>query len=108
MALKQMLFETLQELGDEEFRRFKWFLQQTDDLDGLPLIPKSHLENADRQETVDQMVQKYNCWAVEVLKKNLQKIYRNDLQDKLSNIHRPVQGNSSGSWLGFIKVCFVD
>ncbi|XP_014329755.2 NACHT, LRR and PYD domains-containing protein 12-like [Xiphophorus maculatus] len=91
MALKQMLFETLQELGDEEFRRFKWFLQQTDDLDGLPLIPKSHLENADRQETVDQMVQKYNCWAVEVLKKNLQKIYRNDLQDKLSNIHRPVQ-----------------
>ncbi|XP_008423015.2 NACHT, LRR and PYD domains-containing protein 12-like isoform X2 [Poecilia reticulata] len=91
MALKQILFETLQQLGDEEFRSFKWFLQQSDELDGLPVIPKSYLENADRQETVDQMVQKYNHWAVQVLKKNLQKIYRNDLQDQLSNIHRTAQ-----------------
>uniref|UniRef100_A0A3B3TW17 NACHT domain-containing protein n=1 Tax=Poecilia latipinna TaxID=48699 RepID=A0A3B3TW17_9TELE len=103
MALKQILFETLQQLGDEEFRSFKWFLQQSDELDGLPVIPKSHLENADRQETVDQMVQKYNHLAVQVLKKNLQKIYRNDLQDQLANIHR---GTSPGSWVGLISWSF--
>uniref|UniRef100_A0A087X5H0 NACHT domain-containing protein n=1 Tax=Poecilia formosa TaxID=48698 RepID=A0A087X5H0_POEFO len=95
MALKQILFETLQQLGDEEFRSFKWFLQQSDELDGLPVIPKSHLENADRQETVDQMVQKYNHLAVQVLKKNLQKIYRNDLQHQLANIHRDMENPQS-------------
>ncbi|XP_071396617.1 protein NLRC3-like [Centroberyx affinis] len=82
---KEKLLKTLEDLGDEEFRRFKWFLQQDDILEGFPAIPKCRLENADRQDTVDQMVQTYNQHFLEVTKKVLMKINRNDLEQSLSN-----------------------
>ncbi|XP_078140919.1 NACHT, LRR and PYD domains-containing protein 3-like [Centroberyx gerrardi] len=81
----ELLLGTLEHLGDEEFKKFKWFLQQADMLEGFPAIPKSRLENADRQDTVDQMVQTYNQHSLEVTKKVLQKINRNDLVQSLSN-----------------------
>lgn len=87
-----MLLMTLEELGDDEFRSFKWFLQQPDILEGLSFIPKSHLDKADRQETVDKMVQNYNQQSVEVMKETLRKISRNDLVEKLSNIRAGTRG----------------
>ncbi|XP_071388902.1 NLR family CARD domain-containing protein 3-like [Centroberyx affinis] len=81
----ELLLGTLEDLGDEEFKKFKWFLQQADILEGLPAIPKSRLEKADRQDTVDQMVQTYNQHSLEVTKKVLMKINRNDLVQSLSN-----------------------
>ncbi|XP_047426345.1 NLR family CARD domain-containing protein 3-like, partial [Mugil cephalus] len=86
MALKELLFRTLEELGHEEFSQFKWYLQQPDILEGSMFIPKSHLDDADRQKTVDKMVENYSLQSVEVLKKTLGKIKRNDLVEKLSNI----------------------
>ncbi|XP_071401384.1 NACHT, LRR and PYD domains-containing protein 3-like isoform X2 [Centroberyx affinis] len=82
---KRLLIKTLEDLGDEELKRFKWFLQQDDILEGFPAIPKSRLENAGRQDTVDQMVQTYNQHSLEVTKKVLMKINRNDLEQSLSN-----------------------
>ncbi|XP_026152524.1 NACHT, LRR and PYD domains-containing protein 3-like [Mastacembelus armatus] len=91
MAVKELLLNTLEELGDEEFRKFKWCLQQPDILEGSSAIPKSHLDKADRQETVDKMVQNHNQGSVEVMKTMLKKINRNDLVEKLSIISTGAQ-----------------
>lgn len=86
MAVMELLLETLMDLGDEELKIFKWFLQQEEILKDFPAIPKSHLKKADRMDTVDLIVQTYNKQFVEVIKKVLTKINRNDLVQKLSNI----------------------
>ncbi|XP_071388838.1 caspase b-like [Centroberyx affinis] len=77
---KEKLLETLEDLGGEELKRFQWFLQQDDILEGFPAIKKSKVENADREDTVDQMVQTFNKNTLEVTKKVLKKINRNDLE----------------------------
>lgn len=92
MTSKELLLRTLEELGDEEFSDFKWYLEQPHNLDGLPFIPKSHLENVKRTETVDKIVQTYNQQSLEVVKKTLTKISRNDLTERLSTISTTAQG----------------
>ncbi|XP_071380139.1 NACHT, LRR and PYD domains-containing protein 3-like isoform X2 [Centroberyx affinis] len=82
---KRLLIKTLEDLGDEELKIFQWFLQQDDILEGFPAIKKSKVEKANRQDTVDQMVQTYNQHSLEVTKKVLMKINRNDLVQSLSN-----------------------
>uniref|UniRef100_A0A4W6E340 Pyrin domain-containing protein n=1 Tax=Lates calcarifer TaxID=8187 RepID=A0A4W6E340_LATCA len=80
------LLNTLEDLGDEEFSKFKWFLQQPDSLQGFLSIRKRDLETADRLKTVDLMVQTYRLpGAVEVTRKLLEKINRNDLVQSLSD-----------------------
>ncbi|XP_026030430.1 NACHT, LRR and PYD domains-containing protein 12-like [Astatotilapia calliptera] len=91
MTSKELLLRTLEELGDEEFSDFKWYLEQPHNLDGLPFIPKSHLENVKRTETVDKIVQTYNQQSLEVVKKTLTKISRNDLTERLSTISTTAQ-----------------
>ncbi|GLD56792.1 NACHT, LRR and PYD domains-containing protein 3-like protein [Lates japonicus] len=85
-AVKELLLETLEDLGDEELKIFKWFLQQAEVLEDFPAIPKSHLEKADRLDTLDLIVQAYNEQSVEVTKKVLTKINRNDLVQHFSNV----------------------
>ncbi|XP_041634349.1 NACHT, LRR and PYD domains-containing protein 3-like isoform X1 [Cheilinus undulatus] len=80
-----LLFEILQDLGNEELKQFQWFLRQPGIVDGFPGIPKSELEEADRQDTVDLMVQ--TCGlpaALSVTVEVLKKISRNDLVETLS------------------------
>ncbi|KAM3863769.1 NACHT, LRR and PYD domains-containing protein 3-like [Diretmus argenteus] len=85
-APKQQLLRTLEDLKDEELKRFKWFLQQADVLADYPAIPTCQLERADRCDTVDQMVQTYGLpGALEVTRKVLVEINRNDLAQSLSN-----------------------
>uniref|UniRef100_A0A8C9XS58 Pyrin domain-containing protein n=1 Tax=Sander lucioperca TaxID=283035 RepID=A0A8C9XS58_SANLU len=73
------LFNTLEDLREEEFKKFKWHLQQ-DILEGYQSIKVSKLENAERQDTVDEMVKTYQLQgALKVTKKVLEKINRNDL-----------------------------
>ncbi|XP_015249322.1 PREDICTED: protein NLRC3-like [Cyprinodon variegatus] len=74
------LLNFLEDLVEEEFLKFKWLLQQTSNLLGFPAIKKSHLQTANRQDTVDLMVQTYSLsGAVKVTKNILEKINRNDL-----------------------------
>ncbi|XP_071778663.2 NLR family CARD domain-containing protein 3-like isoform X1 [Centroberyx gerrardi] len=82
---KEKLLETLEDLRGKELKSFQWFLQQDDILEGFPAIKKCKVENADREDTVDQMVQTYNKNILEVTKKVLKKINRNDLEQSLSN-----------------------
>ncbi|XP_078101155.1 NACHT, LRR and PYD domains-containing protein 3-like isoform X3 [Sander vitreus] len=85
MATVIELLETLEDLGDKELKNFKWYLQQPDFLKDFPPIPKSRLENADRPDTVDLMVQTYSHQCVDVAKKVLKRMRRNDLVESLSN-----------------------
>ncbi|XP_039668649.1 E3 ubiquitin-protein ligase TRIM39-like isoform X4 [Perca fluviatilis] len=77
------LFNTLEDLKEDEFKKFKWILQQ-DMLEGYQSIKVAKLENAERQDTVDVMVKTYQLQgALKVTKKVLEKINRNDLVQSL-------------------------
>ena len=76
MSVKEVFLKTLEELGDDEFERFKWFLQNR--------VDWSELEKADRLETVDKIIQSYDQQSAEAVEKFLEKINRNDLVMKLS------------------------
>ncbi|XP_049416992.1 NACHT, LRR and PYD domains-containing protein 12-like isoform X1 [Epinephelus fuscoguttatus] len=93
-SLKEKLWITLEDLREEEFKQLKWLLQQEDIMHTViqhvkvrPAIPVTRLEKADRQDTVVQMVQSYGTYgALEVTRKVLMKINRNDLVQRLPNI----------------------
>ncbi|KAM9363825.1 uncharacterized protein ABDE67_020316 [Symphorus nematophorus] len=73
------LLNVLDHLAKEEFEDFKWRLQQ-----GRQAIPRARLERAERRDTVTLMVQNYTlAKAVEVTKRHLKKMKRNDLVQNL-------------------------
>ncbi|XP_070780124.1 protein NLRC3-like [Enoplosus armatus] len=77
----ELLSGVLQDLGNEELKHFQWLLKQAGIVKGFPAIPKSQLEEADRQDTVDRMVQAYGLpGALHVTVEVLKKISRNDLR----------------------------
>lgn len=92
-TLEELLFETLEDLGDKELKTFKFHLHLPDMGDGFPPIKTCHLDNADRLDVASVMVQKYNQQAVEVTKKVLKKMSRNDLVLDLSNRSKGLNGN---------------
>lgn len=49
----------LENLGQEDFSKFKWYLQHKMRMVSLPLIPKCQLEKVDRMKTVDEMMTFY-------------------------------------------------
>ncbi|KAM4620050.1 protein NLRC3-like [Polymixia lowei] len=90
------LFRTLRDLGDKELKEFQWLLCQDDVLHGFQAIPKSLLENADRQDTVDQMVQTYgHQGALQITLEVLGEINRKDLVQRLSNTASGPDGHFS-------------
>uniref|UniRef100_A0A7N8WUK5 NLR family CARD domain-containing protein 3-like n=1 Tax=Mastacembelus armatus TaxID=205130 RepID=A0A7N8WUK5_9TELE len=80
------ILDILEDLGEDEFKKFKWFLEQEG-------IRRSQLEGAGRHDTVSLMVQKYGLdGAVEETKKVLEKIPRKDLVQSLSDISSGPEG----------------
>ncbi|XP_035771735.1 protein NLRC3-like [Neolamprologus brichardi] len=74
-CLQTELLETLGDLTEKELKLFKWYLQKPETLDGLPAIPKSDLQTADKLEIVNLMINKYKPEnAVGVTKKILDKV----------------------------------
>ncbi|XP_050927569.1 NACHT, LRR and PYD domains-containing protein 12-like isoform X2 [Lates calcarifer] len=82
---EELLLRALKDLGDNELKEFKWYLQKSEVLERFPVIPKSRLDKADRTDTVDQMLQTYCENTLEVTKKVLRKLDRNDLVRILSD-----------------------
>ncbi|XP_045921227.1 NACHT, LRR and PYD domains-containing protein 12-like [Micropterus dolomieu] len=81
---EEVLLNTLKDLSEEEFKEFRWYLDHSNILEVSSKITKSVLEKADRLKTVDLMVNKYKPHgALEVTKKVLEKISRNDLVQSL-------------------------
>ncbi|XP_067459253.1 NACHT, LRR and PYD domains-containing protein 3-like isoform X2 [Thunnus thynnus] len=80
------LLNILDDLRDNEFENFKWFLKY-EKVGDIEPIKENPLSKAERRDTVDLMVQKYEfAGAVEVIKSILKKISRNDLVRKLPNV----------------------
>ncbi|XP_051796555.1 NACHT, LRR and PYD domains-containing protein 3-like [Acanthochromis polyacanthus] len=75
----EVLLGILQDLGAEEFKEFKFFLWQKGALEDFPAIPKCDLENADRMDTVDEMLKTYCINTMKVTVMVLAKISKNDL-----------------------------
>ncbi|XP_026183206.1 nuclear factor 7, ovary-like [Mastacembelus armatus] len=84
--IKEDLWNTLEDLTHEQLKQFQWFLKQENILEGFSAIPEARLERADRQDTVDRMVEKYGCTAaLQMSIRILEKISRNDLAERLSS-----------------------
>ncbi|XP_075939025.1 NACHT, LRR and PYD domains-containing protein 3-like [Anarhichas minor] len=85
MSQKELLLGVLQDLGNDEFMHFQWFLKQAEIIEGFPAISKSRLEEVNRHDTVDQMVQTYSLLgALQITVEVLRKISRNDLLERFS------------------------
>ncbi|XP_068565538.1 uncharacterized protein [Cebidichthys violaceus] len=90
VELKEALLKTLEKLKEEEFGKFKWYLENGV-LEGLSGIPVAQLEKAIRETTVDLMVQKYQGpGATKATMKIFEKIGRNDLVQDLQNFNNDV------------------
>ncbi|KAL7373756.1 hypothetical protein ABVT39_014157 [Epinephelus coioides] len=83
---EEVILKTLENLGDKDFKKFKWYLKQKV-LEGYPVIPICRLEKADRMNTVDEMVQTYTMNAIKVTRIILRKMDRNEL---VENLPKPV------------------
>ncbi|XP_035856998.1 uncharacterized protein LOC116036186, partial [Sander lucioperca] len=81
----EVVLRTLEDLGDEDFEKFKWYLQQKGALEDFPAIPKSKLEKVNRVKTVDQMFSTYSMNTIKVTRIVLVKINQNELLKNLSN-----------------------
>lgn len=90
----EMLLKILDELGEEELERFKFFLKCERTKDSST-IPKRKLENTRTWDIVDLMIQAFPLpEAVEVTKRVLTKIPRNDLVKTLSDSSSGPKGQS--------------
>ncbi|XP_030641153.1 NACHT, LRR and PYD domains-containing protein 3-like [Chanos chanos] len=93
-AVPQILLLTLEELERAQLKRFQWFLQTEKGMEGFSHIPKSQLENADVQDTVDKMVERYKPrGAVDITLLILRKMEQNNLAEKLESKFR--EGNTA-------------
>uniref|UniRef100_A0AAQ4R7L0 B30.2/SPRY domain-containing protein n=1 Tax=Gasterosteus aculeatus aculeatus TaxID=481459 RepID=A0AAQ4R7L0_GASAC len=84
--VKEDIIKMLKELKEDEFKDFKWYLENNSSPEDLRKIPACDLENADRRQTVDLMVWCYDTDSVQVAREVLKKIPRMDLLDKLPQI----------------------
>lgn len=92
----EFLFGVLQDLGNDELKHFQWFLKQADMVERFPAIPKCQLEDADRQDTVDQMVQTHGLpGALQITAEILRKISRNDLVELFPKSQSEANSKSS-------------
>ncbi|XP_014904794.1 uncharacterized protein LOC106957819 isoform X2 [Poecilia latipinna] len=76
------VLDSLDNLNDKQLKYFHWFLQTADESkDGFKPIKKKDLEDADRLDTSDLMVQTYDTNTKEVTEKILKKIKNNKGKD---------------------------
>ncbi|MED6250027.1 hypothetical protein ATANTOWER_023438, partial [Ataeniobius toweri] len=82
-SLKRKLFNILKDLTDENFRDFKWCLED-ESSDGSSPIQKAELENAERRDVVDLVVRRFGFeGALKVTEKVLKDIGMNNLVEEL-------------------------
>ncbi|KAL0966774.1 hypothetical protein UPYG_G00299960 [Umbra pygmaea] len=83
-SVPEKLLDLLEQLTTEELKTFQWYLKQPI-LDGSCPLPVCRLENANREDTVDQMVQTYGKFgSLNVVHHILEKMKRNDLAGSIS------------------------
>ncbi|XP_038139758.1 uncharacterized protein si:ch211-114l13.9 [Cyprinodon tularosa] len=92
MYSEENLSDFLDELTDDEFRKFKWHLKK-ETWKGITPIKQALLDKSDRLDTVDLMAQKYQLsGAATVMGIILQKMSRNDLVSKIQKLTGIAEG----------------
>ncbi|XP_051798293.1 protein NLRC3-like [Acanthochromis polyacanthus] len=80
----EVLRNILDDLDDDELHELQSFLQQPNNVQGLPAIKESRVKKKNKCDTVDVMVEIYGLQrAVEVTRVVLEKISRNDLLERI-------------------------
>uniref|UniRef100_A0AAQ4P9S0 B30.2/SPRY domain-containing protein n=1 Tax=Gasterosteus aculeatus aculeatus TaxID=481459 RepID=A0AAQ4P9S0_GASAC len=82
--VKKEILNILEELKKEDFKQFKWYLENYPSSEDLRAIPICDLEKADRMNTVDLMVRCYDTDLVQVAITVLKDMQKNNLAEKLS------------------------
>uniref|UniRef100_A0A4W5QI89 Pyrin domain-containing protein n=1 Tax=Hucho hucho TaxID=62062 RepID=A0A4W5QI89_9TELE len=85
LAVPALLLTTLEKLCEEQLKTFQWYLTRGW-LPGYPPIPRRQLRNADRQDTVDQMVKRYG--PVRAVKNTLMILRWMNLDDLAEQLER--------------------
>lgn len=88
---QETILNVLEDLTEEEFAKFKFFLKEPGITEGFIPIKRYQLETRERTVIVELMVKTYKVQgAIEVTQKILEKIPRNDiLQNLLADISGP-------------------
>ncbi|XP_033479559.1 pyrin domain-containing protein 1-like [Epinephelus lanceolatus] len=95
MQVPLLILDTLDGLGTDDFKRFRWNLTQPV-LDGCQPIRKGHLENADKQDTVSRMIDSYGEeTAVNITVEILRRMNHNNAAQKLKQAY--AGGSTGGS-----------
>ncbi|XP_061125360.1 NACHT, LRR and PYD domains-containing protein 3-like [Syngnathus typhle] len=79
---KELLLETLEDLGDDDFKKFKFYMD----------LAKRKKENADRTDIAEELVNRYSKNAVAETIRILEKIKNYDLALKLRNDWAQITG----------------
>ncbi|XP_062414920.1 NLR family CARD domain-containing protein 3-like [Pungitius pungitius] len=85
--VKKEILSILKELKEEDYKEFKWHLENHPSPEDPRSIPPCDLQNADRMDTVDLIVRCYDTDSVQVTMKVLEEMKMNDLAKKLSKIN---------------------
>ncbi|XP_026173577.1 uncharacterized protein LOC113136756 [Mastacembelus armatus] len=96
-SVKELLLETLSDLGQQEFKKFKCFLQFTCFHKGLTQIPWRQLEQAEMKKAVDLMVEMFGQLSVEVTMEVFMHMNRTDLAQRLSETSSELKGTESSA-----------
>lgn len=81
----EKLLKILDDLKDNDFETFKWYLKQPGNLEGYDVISEASLERAERKDVVDVMVKAYKTdGCLEMAKTVLKKVGCNNLVEELS------------------------
>lgn len=81
------LLEILEDLTENEFTKFKYFLNDAEIMEGFNTIKRYQLETNERMVVMELMVKANNVQgAMEITQKILEKIPRNDILQNLSAV----------------------
>lgn len=84
---REILLDVLEDLTEGEFNKFKFCLNDSEIMGDFNPIKRGQLETRERTVIVDLMVNAYeDQGAVEITKKILEKIPRNDILQNLSAV----------------------
>ncbi|XP_074854390.1 apoptosis-associated speck-like protein containing a CARD [Carettochelys insculpta] len=83
-TVRDHLVDTLEELGADEFKKFKTKLNTFPVKEGFSCIPRGRLEKADVLDVCDMLISHYlEDYAVQITTKLLSDINKKDLADRL-------------------------
>lgn len=87
MLVEELLLKILEDLLKAEFDEFKWFLT-LDILGNCKPIPRAHLQDASRTDTVDKLLRSYGEeTAVKITAEVLKKMKMNKAAEELMRLY---------------------